>query len=106
MAKGDKDVLAAQRAHLRIMESIPRERVRTHEQRVPVAEPQGRGTGPLVPIEVRERRRRLVAELLGKKNPSTGRKWTYREIGVEIGRLDQAGPISNAAVAKYVYSLR
>jgi hypothetical protein len=94
------------RAHVRLLESIPRERIRTHEQKPMRSEPQGRGTGLRVPMDLRARRRAIVAELVGAHNPSTGRIWRYDEIGMEIGRRDAGGGISKASVAKYARQLR
>lgn len=91
-------LLEAQRAHIRLLETLPRERIRTHEHR-PDPLRQERGTGPLVPLALRERRRAVVAQLLGKINVATGKRWTYQQIGDEIG-------VTKASVAKYASSIR
>lgn len=84
----------AQRAHERLLESTPRDRIRTNYQtfRDPVSPRKGISGG--VPEEVRQHRRQVVRERVGKLNPFTGDTWRYDDIAAELG-------ISKAAVSRY-----
>ena len=82
-------------AALRILESTPPERIRTHVAHPPIriSVLQGRPKGDLP-----AKRRATIAELRGQINPATGAKWKQREIGALLG-------ISQVAVRKHMRAL-
>lgn len=75
----------AQKAHLRILESIPRDRVHTHE----AAQPGEQGARPSQAVT--DRRRRWISEHFGTM--------TYKEMAARLN-------IAVGSVRKHVYMLR
>jgi hypothetical protein len=97
-----KPLLDARRAHDRLLQSTPRDRIRTHAQIFregpqPLAGAGHRlrkGFNSGVPEEVRQHRRETVRELVGAINPATGAKWRYEDVAEKLG-------ISKGAVSRY-----
>jgi hypothetical protein len=93
----------AKRAHLKLLETLAPERIRTHRQVfregnqiLPGAGHRAhrKGVNSGVPVALRDHRRKVVTELVGQINPTTGKQWTYDEIAFWLG-------ISKGAVARY-----
>lgn len=68
-------------AHQRLMETLPRERIRTHEARQ-FHEPERIGAPP---AHVSANRREMIAKLYGTINPETGLPWRQREVAKIMG---------------------
>ena len=83
-----------QAAHLRILESLPRERIRAHYRPEPKQPRTGRPDGRLPAI----RRERIVG-FMKSRNPATGKPWTQRDMAAELR-------ISRTAVQKHLRALR
>jgi DNA-binding MarR family transcriptional regulator len=76
-------------AHIRILQTIPPERLRTHVRDFDRLERKTGSPGP----KVTEVRRAAIARMLDEVNPATGKPWTQRQIADELG-------ISRVAVQK------
>ena len=73
----------ALRAHVRLLETWPREKILTHEREAPRT--RGNKTGGRPPHIEWEIRRERVAKLMKETNPLTGKRYTGLEMAELLG---------------------
>jgi hypothetical protein len=85
------------RAHVKLLESWPREKIRTHERPEPRTRGNNRGVRP-PHIEAAIRRAR-IAKLMKETNPLNGKRWTECEMAALLG-------VTRVSVQNYKRALR
>lgn len=90
---------AAMEASFRLLMQIPRERIRTHEQRPPVRDEQAAEKRGETARWRREQINRMGAEI----NPATGKRWTLQQMADVLEISKQAVAMHRRVLAGHTY---